>query len=298
MSNIPLNTYVKITPFVQKWAKCSEPVYYIPNPGNAGDAAIATATVQFFHRINVPLVHIRAENIPSGAVVVIAGGGNLVPYYTDIRKILLACLARNVKKCLLLPHTVRGHADVLARLDTRFTILCRDKPSYEYVKKHAPHVHTALARDMVFELDIEELKRSTKTWRHKLSLLRDSHWLKNLLRWRRATARIRPDSHGTLRIFQHDGESAHPDRAKRKFDLMRFNGIREYSPATDQITMDVIKCINRAERVITDRLHVSLVAAMLGKKVCLLENSYGKVSDVWELEMEIGLKLYPSEFSN
>ena len=98
MSNIPLNTYVKITPFVQKWAKCSEPVYYIPNPGNAGDAAIATATVQFFHRINVPLVHIRAENIPSGAVVVIAGGGNLVPYYTDIRKILLACLARNVKK--------------------------------------------------------------------------------------------------------------------------------------------------------------------------------------------------------
>ena len=50
MSNIPLNTYVKITPFVQKWAKCSEPVYYIPNPGNAGDAAIATATVQFFHR--------------------------------------------------------------------------------------------------------------------------------------------------------------------------------------------------------------------------------------------------------
>ena len=262
MSNIPLNTYVKITPFVQKWAKCSEPVYYIPNPGNAGDAAIATATVQFFHRINVPLVHIRAENIPSGAVVVIAGGGNLVPYYTDIRKILLACLARNVKKCLLLPHTVRGHADVLARLDTRFTI------------------------------------RSTKTWRHKLSLLRDSHWLKNLLRWRRATARIRPDSHGTLRIFRHDGESAHPDRAKRKFDLMRFNGIREYSPATDQITMDVIKCINRAERVITDRLHVSLVAAMLGKKVCLLENSYGKVSDVWELEMEIGLKLYPSEFSN
>ena len=286
-----LNAYVNTAPFVQKWADCPEPIYYIPNPGNAGDAAIATATVQFFHRINVPLVHIRAENIPSGAVVVIAGGGNLVPYYTDIRKILLACLARNVKKCLLLPHTVRGHADVLARLDTRFTILCRDKPSYEYVKKHAPHVHTALARDMVFELDIEELKRSTKTWRHKLALLQDAYWRTNLFRWRRATLRIRPDSHGTLRIFRSDVESVDSDRTRRKSDLMHFHGINRYSPATDQITLDVIKCINRAERVITDRLHVSLIAAMLGKKVCLLENSYGKVSDVWELAMEMELNL-------
>lgn len=284
-----LNVYVNTASFVQKWTDCSEPIYYIPNPGNAGDAAIATATVQFFRRINVPLVHIRAENIPSGAAVVIGGGGNLVPYYTDVRDILLACLDRGIKKCLLLPHTVRAHADVLARLDARFTILCRDKPSYQHVRNHAPHVHAALARDMVFELDIQELERSTQTWRHKLALLRDSHWRKNLLRWRYSTIRIRPDSHGTLRIFRSDVESVDSDRTRRKSDLMRFHGINRYSPATDQITLDVIKCINRAERVITDRLHVSLIAAMLGKKVCLLENSYGKVSDVWELAMEMEL---------
>ena len=244
-----------------------------------------------FRRICVPVVPGCIDDITDGSNVIIGGGGNLVPYYKDVRKLLLACLARNVKKCLLLPHTVRGHADVLARLDTRFTILCRDKPSYEYVKKHAPHVHTALARDMVFELDIEELKRSTKTWRHKLALLRDSHWRTKLFRWRRATLRIRPDSHGTLRIFRSDVESVDSERTRRKSDLMHFHGINRYSPATDQITLDVIKCINRAERVITDRLHVSLIAAMLGKKVCLLENSYGKVSDVWELAMEMELNL-------
>lgn len=286
---MPLTTYVKIIPFVKKWVENSEPVYYIQNPGNAGDAAIATATIQFFRRIHVPLVHVRAENIPSGATVIISGGGNLVPYYTNVRDILLACLDRGIKKCLLLPHTVRGHTDVLARLDARFTILCRDKPSYQHVTNHAPHVHAAMARDMVFELDIEELKRSTKTWRHKLALLQDSYWRTRLFRWRRATLRIRPDSHGTLRIFRSDVESVDSDRTRRKSDLMHFHGINRYSSATDQITLDVIKCINRAERVVTDRLHVSLIAAMLGKKVCLLENSYGKVSDVWELAMEMEL---------
>lgn len=282
---------VNVSNFLEHWAKNLSNALYIPNPGNAGDAAIATATIQMFRRICVPVVPGCIDDITDGSNVIIGGGGNLVPYYKDVRKLLLACLARNVKKCLLLPHTVRGHADVLARLDTRFTILCRDKPSYEYVKKHAPHVHTALARDMVFELDVEELKRSTKTWRHKLALLRDSHWRTKLFRWRRATLRIRPDSHGTLRIFRSDVESVDSDRTRRKSDLMHFHGINRYSPATDQITLDVIKCINRAERVITDRLHVSLIAAMLGKKVCLLENSYGKVSDVWELAMEMELNL-------
>ena len=282
---------VNVSNFLEHWAKNLSNALYIPNPGNAGDAAIATATIQMFRRICVPVVPGCIDDITDGSNVIIGGGGNLVPYYKDVRKLLLACLARNVKKCLLLPHTVRGHADVLARLDTRFTILCRDKPSYEYVKKHAPHVHTALARDMVFELDVEELKRSTKTWRHKLALLQDAYWRTNLFRWRRATLRIRHDSHGTLRIFRSDVESVDSERTRRKSDLMHFHGINRYSPATDQITLDVIKCINRAERVITDRLHVSLIAAMLGKKVCLLENSYGKVSDVWELAMEMELNL-------
>ena len=282
---------VNVSHFLRHWAKNLSNALYIPNPGNAGDAAIATATTQMFRQICAPVVPGCIDDIIDGTNVIIGGGGNLVPYYTDVRKILLACLARNVKKCLLLPHTIRGHEDVLAQLDERFTILCRDKPSYQHVTNHAPHVHAAMARDMVFELDIEELKRSTKTWRHKLALLQDAYWRTNLFRWRRATLRIRPDSHGTLRIFRSDVESVDSDRTRRKSDLMHFHGINRYSPATDQITLDVIKCINRAERVITDRLHVSLIAAMLGKKVCLLENSYGKVADVWELAMEMELNL-------
>jgi exopolysaccharide biosynthesis predicted pyruvyltransferase EpsI len=286
---------VNVLPFLECWIKNLSNVLYIPNNGNAGDAAIATATIQMFHRICAPVESGLIDDITDDANIIIGGGGNLVPYYTDVRNILLTCLDRNIKKCLLLPHTVRAHADVLARLDARFTILCRDKPSYEYVKKHAPHVHAALARDMVFELNIQELERNTKTWRHKLALLQDSHWLTNLLRWRRATTRIRPDRQGTLRIFRFDIESVDSDRTRRKSDLMRFHGIGKYSSATDQITLDVIKCVNRAERVITDRLHVSLIAAMLGKKVCLLENSYGTLSDVWKLEMEMGLGLNPTE---
>lgn len=63
---------------------------------------------------------------------------------------------------------------------------------------------------------------------------------------------------------------------------MRYQGLRYLSPATDQITIDLIRHFRKTQRVVTDRLHVSLLATLVSKPTCLIENSYRKLADVWE----------------
>lgn len=257
-------------------------VLYLPNPGNAGDAAIASATVQLLDRLRLHYACGTPDDVRPGQCVIIGGGGNLVPYYSDVRRILQTCLERQIAKCILLPHSVRGHVDVLAQLDDRFVLMCRDQDSLAFAREHAPKARTVLARDIVMELDIAELERRTATFRHRLALWSDPQWLKSCLRWRLALRRIRPDASGTLVTLRSDAESCNPDRSKRRQDLMRHQGIKYFSAATDQITMDLIDHFRKAQRVVTDRLHVSLLASLLGKPVCLIENSYRKLGDVWE----------------
>lgn len=257
-------------------------VLYVPNPGNAGDAAIASATVQLLDRTGVAYTPGTLTDIGPGQCVIVGGGGNLVPYYNDVRGILLTCLQRDVDKCLLLPHSVRGHEDVLAQLDERFLLLCRDHGSLAFVRGHAPRARCALARDLVLELDISALERKTQTLAHRWALLRDPQWTRAYLRWRLALRRIRPDASGTLTTLRSDIESQSPERQKRRQDLMRYQGLGHLSPAIDQITMDLINHFRKAQRVVTDRLHVSLLAYLVGKPTCLMENSYRKLADVWE----------------
>jgi GR25 family glycosyltransferase involved in LPS biosynthesis/exopolysaccharide biosynthesis predicted pyruvyltransferase EpsI len=257
-------------------------VLFVPNPGNAGDAAIACSTLQLLDRTGVAYTPGTLKDISPGLCVIVSGGGNLVPYYNDVRRILLTCLQRNVNKCLLLPHSVRGHEDVLAQLDERFVLLCRDHGSLAFVREHAPRAQCALARDLVLELDISALERKTQTLAHRLALLRDRQWTRSYLRWRLALRRIRPDATGTLTTLRSDIESQSPDRKKRRQDLMRYQGLGHVSPAIDQITMDLINHFRKAQRVVTDRLHASLLANLAGKPTCLVENSYRKLADVWE----------------
>ena len=47
-----------------------------------------------------------------------------------------------------------------------------------------------------------------------------------------------------------------------------------------------MQAIDSVEVVVTDRLHVGLVATLLGKKVFLFDNSYGKVSGIFEQSLK------------
>jgi exopolysaccharide biosynthesis predicted pyruvyltransferase EpsI len=49
-----------------------------------------------------------------------------------------------------------------------------------------------------------------------------------------------------------------------------------------QIARNMANTLDEFEAVVTDRLHVAILSALMGKRVCLLKNSYWKNESVYE----------------
>lgn len=268
---------------LKDWLPGAARLLYYPNPGNAGDALIAAATWQVFDRIGLRPKVARPRDFRRGASVILGGGGNLVPPYRNIALVLQACLDIGVARCLLLPHTVRGHEELLQRLDERYTLCCRDRVSLEHVRRHAPRATALLADDMVVGLDFAVLEARVASLRHKLALLWDRDWRRHRRAWRAALARQHPDAAGRLTLWRSDLEAATEERRDADLDLMRhYTTSCRHRAGCDQVAQDLVSLLRQATAVTTDRLHVALPAWRLGLQVALHDNNYGKLSAVWE----------------
>ena len=51
----------------------------------------------------------------------------------------------------------------------------------------------------------------------------------------------------------------------------------------DQVAVDLLRCLQRASSVETDRLHIALPAKLVGLPVRIIDNNYGKLSSVFSM---------------
>lgn len=288
----------EIDQILRDWLPPEGDVLYCPNPGNAGDALIVSATWQCFDRLGLrprvtkPNLGLRSrvtkpKRFPKQAHIILAGGGNLVPPYRDISRVLEACLEWDVGSCLLLPHTIRNNEALLGRLDGRFTLLCRDLQSLDHVRQHAPLARSLFVDDMALGLEVEVLLERSRSLQHRLSLLLDRQWMKRRRKWKHGLAQHQPDAEGRLEILRSDVEAKSTTPRLRETDLMQFyRSGHENRPGCDQVSADIIKLLGGAKRVLTDRLHVALPATLLGLQVEIMDNNYGKLSAVWKSSLE------------
>ena len=257
---------------------------YVPNPGNAGDALIAAATFQFFDRIGITPRRSRARDIARGDVAIYGGGGNLVPEYRDCSNFLERCLAVDVGRAIVLPQTIRGHDDLLARLDGRFTLVSRDARGLDWIRRKAPRAGALLAPDMALGLDVPALFERCASLPGRIGFLRRlvaSSSVDSYLRWRRRLRRIRPDGDGVLRIYRSDCEAPEGLRGAVENDLpglYHAGGSREES---EWIARDMLTVLGGARTIFTNRLHVAIGGTLLRRRVFLSDNSYGKNSAVF-----------------
>ena len=54
----------------------------------------------------------------------------------------------------------------------------------------------------------------------------------------------------------------------------------------DFVAKDLLDVIGQAEVIFTNRLHVGIAGALLGKRVRLYDNSYGKIRDVYHSSLK------------
>jgi exopolysaccharide biosynthesis predicted pyruvyltransferase EpsI len=284
-----------------------QPVLFIPNSGNAGDALIGHATFQLFERLDLdyecPVDYRRFD--PSGRVVLCGGGGNLVPPYDGTERVLRWAGGR-ARRVILLPHTIRGNNELLANLGPEVDLICRETVSFSHVNSTVRAAHCHLADDMAFSLDLHATLSAEPALVSQLSLYArkagyklfqpsrlksvPSPWKirrnERLMACRRAALSPGGAPAGVLHAFRTDLEKTAVPLPTDNLDLAS-----EFSHGTKNPhvchtgSFRMLRYLDTFEEVHSNRLHVSIGAALLGKRVKFWPNSYFKNRAVYEFSM-------------
>lgn len=272
--------------------------YYYPNPGNLGDLLIAEATRQFFRRHGIDFQEYDESLLPERYCLVFGGGGRLVPLWSPDQEELAEFFTNpRIVECVILPHSIRGLDLLMARLDQRHHLYCRDQQTFEYCKKAAPHCHCYLSDDMAFEFRAEELPETqlssiTPTSEEELrmaQLIKRGFFRKMRAGVCRASATMQRQGKRCRVAFllRHDAEKAVRYHSSGSFDL---SAVIPYTKARQmaynaEILRQFSAALKQADIIVSDRLHVCIMAFLSGLEVYMLDNSYGKLSGVYRLSM-------------
>jgi exopolysaccharide biosynthesis predicted pyruvyltransferase EpsI len=188
----------------------------------------------------------------------------------------------------------------MALLDQHFTVFCRERKSYEYCLASNKRASFILADDMAFGLELESFSAFDKKKALKVaSSMSDADlifllvviWAKyqqTLSRLQRQLIANTIIKNG-LRLgffLRTDEEKATDSSVKNTVDVAGFAGSSCADPGITRLLSGMFYgAINTVDIVVTDRLHVGIMSAILGKQVFLIDNSYGKLSGVYHNSM-------------
>lgn len=272
------------------------PFYYLPNPGNLGDLLIAEATRKFFRKNNLVFFPYDEDSLPDRYRLVYGGGGRLVPLWcSHMDELVELFTGSRVEECVLLPQSIRDVDALMGKFDGRHHIFCRDLASFEYCKAAAPDARCYLADDMAFEYEPREAlreilgvegfaSRNRSTSHADPSLIRQMHrGIKGASVYHEISGRMASIAF----LFRRDTEKLSQYGTEASFDL---SGVIPYTKAGEtacnsEIMAQFSLALKQVDIVVSDRLHVCIMAYLSGLEVYMLDNSYGKLSGVYQLSM-------------
>jgi len=278
-----------IREYLRTWPK--ETIHFVPNPGNFGDSLITTATCALFRAEGIEFTIHRASAPfeAAGKVVVYGGGGNLVEYYRSARNVLLQTHAV-AKRCILLPHTLSANEDLLGQLGPNVDLICRERVSYEHAARFAPRANVLLMDDLAFSLDAARLlQEGAAAPPGELGSYAARDLFKvPLVRLKQSLGRLlEGGTPGSLNAFRRDREAVRMSYPRDNVDLGTLFGYGSGTEALARyVSWRVLTILAGHALVRTNRLHIAIGAALLGKQVELFPNSYFKCEAVYRFSMQ------------
>lgn len=254
-----------------KWAR-NRSIRYFVNPGNAGDCLIALATYRMFEAYNISWKPASTTNL-AGEIVVIAGGGNLVPYYNNCAEIAKAAF-KQAKMTVILPHTIKGQHELFKEAGDNVIVFCRDSPSYAEFLTYDTRARGYLTHDMAFFLDVEALlhddaisaaaqpRLQELLLKHKIDLAADV---------------LNKD----VSCLRSDAEKTSLQPVGRNLDISAAFKTGTQPKQSEAGAWMMLEFIRLCGTVTTNRLHVGVGACLVQAKANLHDNSYGKVSSIY-----------------
>jgi exopolysaccharide biosynthesis predicted pyruvyltransferase EpsI len=277
----------------------SETVHYRANPGNAGDALIASGAYKLLEDAGLKFEMVDPNTFDAkGKTVIYAGGGNLVGIYPEAREFFLR-FHRNAGRLILLPHTVAGNEDLLEALGGNVTLFARERISYGHLRKYAEKAEVFIDHDLALHLDPDDFlnrpiaglpKAIVKKLRYKYLDREISGTVPQpRLMLRNSLFELRTTGLGRTAVgnfFREDIEASGKGIPEGNADLSKIyeHGTRNRY-LTDYTTSRLLRYIDKFPLVRTDRLHICIAAALLGKEVEFYPNSYFKCRAVYEYSL-------------
>ena len=184
--------------------------------------------------------------------------------------------------------TADSDAARLAQLK-RLTICVRDQKSYDYGCTHFSNP-VILVPDLAFHMDLKRLRSYMIDETEKVLYLKrlDKEFPSgktditggdvDTTDWPAMTAGVRPTLplRLTNKIVALAGKFL-PKRINQKTYIWIMKHIHR-----NLITKDAVSFISQYKTIYTTRLHVMIIAFLLGKEVFIMDNSYGKVSGCYQ----------------
>ena len=275
---------------------------FYPNVGNLGDVIIAQSEYQMLdsHNFNYRIHNAYIpDNQPDNDFNVVYGGGGLFVGYWNYEKVLSLFSSKHLKKAVILPSSFRNCDDLMMVFDERFTVFCREKESYNYCVCENSRAKFYCADDMSFSLNININKTIdfNKNW-DEIKLNKTQSMFNNLFFFYktvhnnivdalRSKTEILKTGYRLAYFLRTDKEKAINFTNINSIDLSIFANNTCTDKGVVALLSDLfIRSINTVDVIVTDRLHIGIVGAILGKKILFFDNVYGKISGVYNMSMK------------
>lgn len=266
--------------------------YNYPYPGNAGDSLIRMASELLLDELGIR----RTQNIETADICLFAGGCPTM--WPDVMRLIETYLQSSASGQLVIgPATFEFGCTLWPDLFRRFAgriagLFARDWKSYQNLcAADMPDcIIKGLSHDMTFYL-------LGTSWHAQQQNLSEDYILVSLRRDHEMYPGIeerilRPAiMHVSKKIANKLTRWARKKGKNRKISQIRRLNREQYRNIRDVDiwlldTEAYLETIRNAAWVCTDRLHVMIVASMLGKKVYAFPTAYGKLEHVYQTSMQ------------
>jgi len=214
-------------------------------PGNYGDSLIWHGTKRLLLSLNISECCVDISSPKYNDVLFIDGGGNLVDYYSDVRDFLIK-KPTLYSEIVILPHTIFGEKQI-------------------EILNNLSSKLTVFCREKISAKFLGD-----KLTHGKVYLWHDCAFYNEF-------SQILVGN-GVLNAFRSDNESILNALPESNNDLSH-NGY-----ATKPLD-ELIGILQKYAQVNTDRLHIAIGSALLGKQVKLFPNSYYKNKAVFDYSL-------------
>jgi hypothetical protein len=228
-----------------------EPVSFVPNPGNIGDAAINLSCWRFLTGRFVEVEMCPLGQTPAHRNVFVGGGGNLAePLYRRVADFISSVPEKHLH---LFPSTIDGFGGLIASRASRIRIVCREATSHRHILKLIPAGDAFLGHDAALAL---------------------GPWLRSVF------PKVDRLTEASAKPFRRDRERAITEDGGLDIMAQFQSDWTDIALAEKSVRLAAGYLLGFG-RVETDRLHCAILSALLGRQTTLRPNSYFKNAAVF-----------------